>query len=166
MGATIVALDAPIVATSKPARTALVWMLLVSVVAMFFSVTFADLAWWLWGAMLLWTDVFLQLALSLSLVWIFRLDSLRHQAGKKSKFSSVDRCCYGVFTWTTLAPLSYAVWVHRCATFSITVFFFSDCSLWRIRCAPLLSGIGAISCPTLPLSRSRMLPLPFGLFWS
>ena len=108
IGATIVALDAPMITTSKPARTALVWMLLVGLVAMFASVTFADLTWWLWGAMLLWTDMFLQISLSLSLLWIFRLDALRDQAGKPSKFASKSKCCYGVFSWTTVAPLSYA----------------------------------------------------------
>jgi hypothetical protein len=108
IGATIVALDAPMITTSKPARTALVWMLLVGLVAMFASVTFADLTWWLWGAMLLWTDMFLQISLSLSLIWIFRLDALRDQAGKPSKFASKTKCCYGVFSWTTVAPLSYA----------------------------------------------------------
>jgi hypothetical protein len=55
VGSCIVSLDAPILTTSKPARTALTWMLLVALVAMFFSITFADLTWWLWGAMLMWT---------------------------------------------------------------------------------------------------------------
>ncbi len=96
------------ITTSKPARTALVWMLLVGLVAMFASVTFADLTWWLRGAMLLWTDMFLQISLSLSLLWIYRLDALRDQAGKPSKFASKNKCCYGVFSWTTVAPLSYA----------------------------------------------------------
>ena len=58
--------------------------------------------------MLLWTDMFLQLALSLSLLWIFRLDVVRgEQAGKQSKFASRARCCYGVFSATTVVPLSY-----------------------------------------------------------
>jgi hypothetical protein len=61
-------------------------MLLVGLVSMLFSVTIADLTWWLWGAMLLWTDVFLQSALTLSLVWIYRLDATRDPAsGKPSK---------------------------------------------------------------------------------
>ncbi len=108
IGATIVALDAPMITTSKPARTALVWMMLVGMVAMFASVTFADLTWWLWGVMLLWTDMFLQIALSLSLFWIFRLDAMRDQTGKPSKFASRNKRCYGVFSMTTVAPLSYA----------------------------------------------------------
>ncbi len=88
IGATIVALDAPMISTRKPARTALTYMLLVGLVSMAFSVTIADLTWWLWGAMLLWTDVFLQSALTLSLIWIYRLDATRDPAsGKPSKVS-------------------------------------------------------------------------------